>query len=270
MNRASLAAFVEHPRFQNFILAVIVFNAVVLGLETSETALEHAGAVLVFLDTLALSIFVVEIGLKLVAFRLAFFRAGWNVFDFLIVAISLAPATEGFAVLRALRILRVLRAVSLVPSLRRVVEGLIRALPGMGSVFMLMSLIFYIGSVMATKLFGATFPQWFGDIGNSAYSLFQIMTLESWSMGIVRPVMEVYPWAWMFFVPFILVTTFAVVNLVVGLVVNSMQEAHAVESVAQTDEYREKVLVKLEQIEARLDAIGPPGSERARGQAAGE
>jgi voltage-gated sodium channel len=176
----------------------------------------EVGPLLVFLDSLALAIFVVEIALKLVAFRLAFFREGWNVFDFLIVAISLAPATEGFAVLRALRILRVLRAVSLVPSLRRVVEGLIRALPGMGSVFMLMSLIFYIGSVMATKLFAHSHPDWFGSIGASAYSLFQIMTLESWSMGIVRPVMEVHPWAWAFFVPFILVTTFAVVNLVVG------------------------------------------------------
>jgi voltage-gated sodium channel len=270
MTRASLVAFVEHPRFQNFILGVIVFNAIVLGFETSQTAMERAGDLLIFLDTVALSIFVVEIALKLVAFRLAFFKSGWNVFDFLIVAISLAPATEGFAVLRALRILRVLRAVSLVPSLRRVVEGLIRALPGMGSVFMLMSLIFYIGAVMATKLFGATFPDWFGDIGNSAYSLFQIMTLESWSMGIVRPVMEVHPWAWMFFVPFILVTTFAVVNLVVGLVVNSMQEAHTVETVAQTDEYREKVLAKLAEIEARLEALAPDQPERKRSQPAGE
>jgi voltage-gated sodium channel len=270
MNRAALAAFVEHPRFQNFILVVIVLNAIILGLETSETAMAQAGELLLMLDTLALSIFVVEIGLKLLAFRLSFFRSGWNVFDFLIVAISLAPATEGFAVLRALRILRVLRAVSLVPSLRRVVEGLIKALPGMGSVFMLMSLIFYIGSVMATKLFGAAFPDWFGDIGNSAYSLFQIMTLESWSMGIVRPVMEVFPWAWAFFVPFILVTTFAVVNLVVGLVVNSMQEAHSVESVAQTDEYRENVLAKLAAIEARLDTLAPAKEERSRSQAAGE
>ena len=87
------------------------------------------------------------------------------------------------------------------------------ALPGMGSVFLLMGIIFYIASVMATKLFGATFPEWFGTLGRSGYSLFQIMTLESWSMGIVRPVMEVYPHAWLFFVPFILVTTFAVVNL---------------------------------------------------------
>jgi voltage-gated sodium channel len=172
-------------------------------------------------------------------------------------------------VLRALRILRVLRAISIVPSLRRVVEGLIRALPGMGSVFLLMSLIFYVASVMATKLFGASFDEWFGTIGRSAYSLFQIMTLESWSMGIVRPVMEVYPWAWAFFVPFILVTTFAVVNLVVGLVVNSMQAAHSEESNAQTDEYRGAVLDKLAAIEARLDALAPREAEAGRGQPAG-
>jgi voltage-gated sodium channel len=157
-------------------------------------------------------------------------------------------------VLRALRILRVLRIISVFPRLRRVVEGFVTALPGMGSVFLLMGIIFYIASVMATKLFGASFPEWFGDLGSSGYSLFQIMTLESWSMGIVRPVMEVYPYAWAFFVPFIMVTTFAVVNLLVGLIVNSMQDAHAEESNAATDAYRDEVLEKLRSIEARLDA----------------
>jgi len=156
-------------------------------------------------------------------------------------------------VLRALRILRLLRVVSVAPTLRRVVEGFVSALPGMGSVFLLMGLIFYIGSVIATKLYSATFPEWFGTLGASAYSLFQIMTLESWSMGIVRPVMEVHPEAWLFFVPFILITTFAVVNLVVGLIVNSMQEAHAVEEVAATEDYREQVIQRLAAIEARLD-----------------
>jgi voltage-gated sodium channel len=135
-----------------------------------------------------------------------------------------------------------------------VVEGFVTALPGMGSVFLLMAIIFYIGSVMATKLFSDQFPQWFGDLGRSAYSLFQIMTLESWSMGIVRPVMEVYPYAWMFFVPFIMVTTFAVVNLLVGLIVNSMQEAHGVEEGERTDAYRDEVLARLKSIETRLDA----------------
>jgi len=147
----------------------------------------------------------------------------------------------------------VLRILSVVPSLRRVVEGLMTALPGMGSVFLLMSIIFYIGAVMATKLFSDSFPDWFGTLGDSLYTLFQIMTLESWSMGIVRPVLEVYPYAWAFFVPFIMVTTFAVVNLIVGLVVNSMQDAHAEESNAATDAYRDEVLERLRKIEERLE-----------------
>jgi voltage-gated sodium channel len=146
--------------------------------------------------------------------------------------------------------------ISVAPRLRRVVEGFITALPGMGSVFLLMALIFYIGAVMATKLFATSFPEWFGTLGRSAYSLFQIMTLESWSMGIVRPVMETYPYAWAFFVPFIMVTTFAVVNLLVGLIVNSMQDAHAEEANTATDAYRDEVLARLAAIEARLDAQG--------------
>jgi len=162
------------------------------------------------------------------------------------------PATHGLSVLRALRILRVLRVISATPRLRRVVEGFVTALPGMGSVFLLMGIIFYIGAVMATKLFGASFPEWFGTLGASFYSLFQIMTLESWSMGIVRPVMDVYPYAWLFFVPFIMVTTFAVVNLLVGLIVNSMQDAHAEESNAATHAYRDEVLDRLRKIEERL------------------
>jgi voltage-gated sodium channel len=135
-----------------------------------------------------------------------------------------------------------------------VVEGFITALPGMGSVFLLMAIIFYIGSVISTKLFGQDFPEWFGDLGLSAYSLFQIMTLESWSMGIVRPVMEVAPYAWAFFVPFILATTFIILNLVVGLVVNSMQDAHHAEADERTDTYRDEVLNRLGEIEAMLKA----------------
>jgi voltage-gated sodium channel len=173
-----------------------------------------------------------------------------------IVGIALIPAAQTLSVLRALRILRVLRVVSAAPRLRRVVEGFITALPGMGSVFLLMALIFYIGSVISTKLFSDAFPDWFGTLGLSAYSLFQIMTLESWSMGIVRPVMEVYPYAWVFFVPFILLTTFAVVNLLVGLIVNSMQDAHHEEADAATDTYRDEVLKRLDAIERRLSDKG--------------
>lgn len=251
--RTRLALWLERPTVGNFIVGVIIFNAVILGLETSDTIMASFGPVILLLDTLCLAIFVVEIALKLIAQNLRFFRNGWNLFDFVIVGIALVPAAQGLSVLRALRILRVLRVVSAVPSLRRVVEGLLTALPGMGSVFLLMSIIFYIGAVMATKLFGTLFPDWFGTIGLSLYTLFQIMTLESWSMGVVRPVMELYPYAWLFFVPFIMVTTFAVVNLIVGLVVNSMQDAHSEESNAATDKYRDEVLDRLLAIEEKLD-----------------
>ncbi len=250
--RKRLGDFLDEPRTQYAIIAVILLNAIVLGMETSETLMARWGGIITFIDKLCLAIFVAEIVIKLVARGWRFFLNGWNLFDFVIVGISLVPAGQSVSVLRALRILRVMRVISAAPRLRRVVEGFITALPGMGSVFLLMAIIFYIGAVIATRLFGETFPDWFGTLGASAYSLFQIMTLESWSMGIVRPVMEVFPYAWIFFVPFIIVTTFAVVNLLVGLIVNSMQDAHAEEDVQKTDAYRDEVLERLSAIERQL------------------
>jgi voltage-gated sodium channel len=252
-SRSAVAAFLERPRIAGFLIGVILLNAVVLGLETSPLAMDHAGGLLRGIDRLCLIIFVTELSARIYAQGLRFFRLGWNIFDFVIVGISLVPASEGLTVLRALRILRVLRVVSVTPSLRRVVDGLGRALPGMGSVFLLILLIYYIAAVMATKLFAASFPDWFGSLGSSAYSLFQIMTLESWSMGIVRPVMEVYPYAWAFFLPFILMTTFAVMNLIVGLIVNSMQEAASEDLRAETHAFEETVLARLTEIERKLD-----------------
>ncbi len=250
--REKVAAKMERPTTRNFILGVILVNAILLGLETVPQVMAVAGELIIALDTVCLAIFVAELALKLFAYRWSFFRSGWNIFDFVIVGVALIPGSQGLSVLRALRILRLLRVLSVAPSLRRVVEGLITALPGMGSVFLLMALLFYIGAVMSTKLFAASFPEWFGSLWRSGYSLFQIMTLESWSMGIVRPVMEVYPYAWAFFIPFIMVTTFAVVNLLVGLIVNSMQDAHAEEANAATDEYRDEVLDRLKAIEVHL------------------
>lgn len=265
-SRRQLADWVESPRVSRLITAVILFNALILGLETSGSVMARWGGLILALDMACLAIFVVEIGIKLIGRGPAFFRSGWNIFDFLVVGVALVPAAQGLSVLRALRVLRLLRVVSVTPQLRRVVEGFLAAVPGMASVFLLMGIIFYIGAVIATKLFGQAFPEWFGTLGESAYSLFQVMTLESWSMGIVRPVMEVYPAAWIFFVPFILMTTFAVMNLVVGLIVNSMQEAHQSEENAITEAYRDEVLARLRAIEAQLDARDGGGSAaRLRG-----
>ena len=222
----TLRALLASRRTEQIITALIVLNAIILGLETSDTVMASWGGWLLWADRILLTVFVIEIAARLVAHRLAFFRDPWSLFDFVVVGVALVPATGAFSVLRALRVLRVLRLITVAPSLKRVVSALISALPGMGAIVMLLGLVFYVSSVMATMLFGEQFPQWFGSLGASAYSLFQIMTLESWSMGIVRPVMEVYPWAWAFFVPFILATAFTMLNLFIGVVVNAMQEEH--------------------------------------------
>ncbi|MBC04943.1 ion transporter [Thalassospira sp.] len=253
-----LRRIVESSRFQNFITAVIALNAVILGLETSPTVMDAAGTLLHALDQIAVAIFVVELLMKLVVYRLAFFKRAWNIFDFTIVAITLLPAGQGVSVLRALRILRAFRLISTVPSMRKVVEALMRAIPGMISVLTLLSLVFYVSAVMATKLFGQGFPDWFGNIGASLYSLFQIMTLESWSMGIVRPVMESYPLAWMFFVPFILITTFAVLNLFIAIVVDAMSTHVDVEETQTRDvielDHRE-IMTELRALRAEMSKL---------------
>ena len=219
----------ESPVVQRAITGIILINAAVLGLETSARTMAEIGSLLHLADRIIVAIFVAEILAKLWVYRGRFFKDPWNIFDFAVVAVSLAPGTAAFSVLRALRILRVLRLISVVPSMRKVVQALLQAIPGMGSIAALLGLLYYVFSVMATKLFSAAFPEWFGTLGASAYSLFQIMTLESWSMGIVRPVMEVYPYAWAFFVPFILVTSFAVLNLFIAIIVNAMQSQHDTE-----------------------------------------
>lgn len=266
--RAGLRATVASQPFERLVLSVIVVNAVTLGLETSATAMALAGPFLLVLDRLALLFFCVELLLRIVAFGASFFRGPWNLFDLAIVAISLAPASEGFQVLRALRILRALRLLSVVPQMRRVVEALLAALPGMGSVVALLALVFYVFAVMATKLFGSSFPEWFGSLGSSLYTLFQIMTLESWSMGIVRPVMETYQQAWLFFVPFILITSFAVLNLFIALIVNSMQRVHESENLGETLKVdHAELMAELRTIRAELAELRRGAHAQARGEA---
>ena len=242
-SRLRIAAWVEAPRVQHSIVVLIVINAFTLGLETSPAVMARIGVWLLALDHFILGVFVVEISAKLYAYRWRFFRDPWNVFDFLIVTIALIPASGPLAVLRSLRILRVLRLISMVPRLRFVVESLLHAIPGIASIAALLVLLYYVFAVMATGLFGADHPAWFGTIGKSMYTLFQIMTLESWSMGIVRPVMETHPYAWLFFIPFILIATFTMLNLFIAIIVNTMQtmqktthaeEQAAIEAVVQT------------------------------------
>jgi len=231
-----ICALIERPGAQNFILGVIFFNALILGLETSPWFMERVGGLLLFLDAVCLIIFVVEILMKLTLHRFAFFRSGWNVFDFLVVAIALVPASGPLAILRALRILRVLRLITNLPQLRAIVESVLRSLPGIGWICGLLLMIFYIFSVLATTLFGPAFPKWFGSIGASMYTLFQMLTLDSWSSGIVRPVMESFPYAYLLFIPFVLITSFIVLNVFIGIIVSSMSEVTAESKTLPADE----------------------------------
>jgi voltage-gated sodium channel len=218
-----IQAFVEHPRVQHAIIALILINAALLGLETWPAAMEFAGGAIMAVDGVILVVFVVEIVLRLIVYRAAFWRDPWSVFDFSVVAIALMPATGPLAVLRALRVLRVLRLLTMVPSMRRVVGALLGAIPGLLSIGLVLFIIYYVFAVIATNLFAGHHPEWFGDIGSSLYTLFQVMTLESWSMGIARPVMEHFPYAWAFFIPFILIATFTMLNLFIAIIVNAMQ-----------------------------------------------
>lgn len=222
-----LARILKDPRIERAVFALIVFNAVTLGLETSPSVAARYGTLLDTIDTVVLGIFVVELVARMIAFRASFFRDPWSLFDLFVVGIALVPTTDSLSVLRALRVLRVLRLLTAVPSLRRVVAGLVTALPGMGSILLLLLLIFYVFSVMAANLFGPTHPELFGDLGAAAYTLFQVMTFDDWSAGIVKPLMEQHPWAWLFFVVFIMLSTFMVLNLFIGVVVSAIDEETA-------------------------------------------
>ncbi len=225
--RTRAGVWVESKPIQYLIITLIVLNAITLGIATSDAMEAQYGYWLRLVDNVVLTIFVIEISVKLFAFRGRFFSSAWNVFDFLIVAIALIPTSGPLEVLRVLRILRVLRLISLVPQLRVVAEALLSAIPGIASVAGLMSIIFYVFSVMSTELFGSDYPEWFGSLGSSMYTLFQVMTLESWSMGIVRPVMETHAYAWAFFIPFILIATFTMLNLFIAIIIDAMQSVQA-------------------------------------------
>ena len=244
--------FVERPWVTNAVLGVIIFNAVTLGLGTSDTVNAHAGGLLNVIDRVVLGIFVAELALKLFAYGLRFFTSAWNIFDFLVVSVGLLPDSQGLSALRGLRVVRALRLLSVVPQMRAVVQALLDALPGMGAVIVMISIVFYVFGVMATLMYGDAFDPWFGTLGRSLYSLFQIMTLESWSMGIVRPVMKEFPFAWAFFVPFIVITAFSVLNLFIGLLVNTMQSAVEAEAEAEFEQLRELVKSETDVIDERV------------------
>ncbi len=237
---------VEHSYFQNFIIILIIINGITMGLETSKSIMESYSVYLLFFDKLVIGIFTIEIILRIYAHRMEFFKNGWSLFDFAIVAISLVPASAGLEILRILRVFRLLRLITVVPQMRKIVLALVSVIPGMASIAALLILLFYISAIMATNLYSESFPHWFGTLGESFYTLFQIMTLESWSMGIVRPIMDVHPYAWTFFIPFIFMVTFIMINLIVAVVVDAMATINQTDDTLKVEEVNSNIKIEQE------------------------
>jgi len=189
--------FIGHHRVQQVLIVLIVVNAIILGLETSHSIMAFAGHELHLIDQIILWIFIAELVMLMAARGFGFFKDPWCVFDFIVIGIALVPATGSLSVLRALRVLRVPRLVNKIESMRSVVIGLLHSLPSLSFVFGLILVIFYVFAVIATNMFGERFPDLFGDLGTTMFTLFQVMTLESWSEGVARPIMEVFPHAWL-------------------------------------------------------------------------
>ena len=248
-DNGALARFVDSTAFRNTITALILINAAILGLLTYDVP-EQIGAWLQFADMAIIGVFVIEIILKLIVQRFRFFKSGWNWFDFSVVALSLIPDAGAFTVLRALRVLRLFRLFSVIPEMRSVVEALAKAIPGMGAIMLVLAVIFYVASVMGAKLFSATHPEFFDNVGGSAFTLFQVMTLESWSMSVARPVIDQHPYAWIFFVGFIVLTSFAVLNLFIAVIVDSMQSKHFDEETERQAEAHEEREHLMEEVQA--------------------
>lgn len=253
-----LATIVNHPRTERVVMILIIINAITLGLETSKSVMADYGPLLMMLDRTILGIFVVELAARMIVKRGAFFKDPWSLFDLFVIGIALVPTTESLSVLRALRVLRVLRLITVIPSLRKVVAGLIGALPGMGSIGLLLVLVYYVFAVMGTKLFGDTNPELFGSIGTTAYTLFQSMTFDDWSNGIVKPLAEKgHEWGWVFVMLFMTLSAFMVLNLFIGVVVTALDEVTASEAPKITPPLytSDDMMTELKSLRAEIEAL---------------
>lgn len=251
---------VEGTLFRNLITALIVLNAVILGLLTHDGWSPGVRRALAGTDQAITWLFAAEIATKLIVYRLSFFRSGWNWFDFLVVTVSLVPAGREISVLRALRVLRVLRLLHMVPMLRRITEALLKALPGMGAILAVLALLTYVAAVMATNLYGSSddpeVQALFGDLPKSAFTLFQVMTMDGWRNEVVQKVMDAgHPYAWVFFLGFIFLASFAVLNLFIALIVEALQAEQEAMQEEQIGKLEEEALEAHEERRETLAAL---------------
>lgn len=254
-NASPLEAAIESPWFRHTITVLIILNAAILGILTYRASLlENAVISFEFIDRTITYIFAFELFLKLVVYRLLFFKSGWNWFDFVVIGVALIPGGATFSVLRAMRVLRVLRLLHVVPVMKRITEALLKALPGMGAIMAVLALVTYVGAVMATNMFGQTdnpeVAQLFGDLPSSAYSLFQVMTMDGWRFEVAQKVIDDgHPYAWVFFLLFIFVASFAILNLFIALIVDAL----SAEQRAIVESHQGDILEEIEELEEEAE-----------------
>jgi voltage-gated sodium channel len=255
--KAFAQRIVDSRWFEPAMIGLIIFNGVLIGLETSHAFMERYDRLLHLGNDIILAIFIIEALLKLTAVAPRFslyFGNGWNLFDFTVILASLIPATEEFAlVARLVRVLRVLRLISTVPQLRLIVATLVRSIPSMGHVILLMSIILYIYAVTGFHLFHEHDEEHWGTLGAALLTLFQMVTLEGW-VDVMDIAMEAMPWSWIYFVTFILIGTFIVLNLFIAIVINNLDASKA----AELEELREPVTHEeiLRELERTRSALG--------------
>ncbi|NDJ26797.1 hypothetical protein DMB95_01850 [Campylobacter sp. MIT 12-8780] len=212
-----------NSKFTNYLISsVVLFNAIILGLMT-ETNLKQ-NTILHNLNNLCLWFFCIEMLAKIVALRLSFFKSKLNIFDLIVIAISASPILGDLSILRFLRVFILFRLFSTLPQVNFIVSVMLRSLPSVACTGVVLLFVLYVYGVLCVEFFGVDFPQYFGNLGRSFYTLFQIMTLEGWSENIVRPILELYPYAWILFVSFILVASFVILNIVVGIIIDTINE----------------------------------------------
>lgn len=256
MTRDRILAFLEWEFTQRFIVGLIVLNSILIGLETSPTYMDAFGYYIDQIDRIILFLFVVEILLKLYAYRVGFFKDAWNIFDTAVILVSVIPSIgASFAVLRALRILRTLRLLKNIPKLKIIIESLLHSVPSIGWIGVLLVIVFYIFAVIGNNLFGAEYPLYFGSLLGSLFTLFQIMTLESWASGIARPIISSSPLASIYFVVFILIATYTTLNIFIAIVVNTMNELHQKSLQEEEENIKKFVHIEQEQLLKRIDNL---------------
>ena len=258
---------VAAPAFEFTIIAIIILNGVLLGVGTSPELSERYGDWIHIGNQIALAIFIVEALLKMTAASprfLGYFRDGWNIFDFLVIVFALIPATGEYAMIaRLARLLRVLRLISTIRDLRLIVAALVRSIPSVGHVMLLMSIIVYIYAIMGYHLFHQDDPDNWGNLGMSLLTLFNVITLEGWT-DVMAKAMETHSMAWLYFVSFVIVGTFVVINLFIAIIINNLDEAKLerlrdIETPVSREELVREIRATqdaLVRLEARLDKDG--------------